>query len=50
MKRLINAVFANVDVLGPHVHEGCFDLIDSDGYILVPEIWDDLIRPGITLQ
>ncbi|KAH7274948.1 hypothetical protein B0J15DRAFT_473864 [Fusarium solani] len=49
MKRLINAVFANVDVLGPHVHEGCFDLIDSDGYILVPEIWDDLIQPGMNI-
>lgn len=49
MHRLLNAVFANVDILGPHVRDGRFYLEDSDGYQLVPELWDDLIRPGMDI-
>ncbi|KAL2691381.1 hypothetical protein Neosp_001766 [[Neocosmospora] mangrovei] len=47
--RLLNAAFAGVDVLGPHVCDGHFYLEDSDGYQLVPELWDDLIRPGMNI-
>ena len=49
MSRLINALFAKVDALGPHVHAGHFDLVDSDGYFMAPELWDDLIRPGMDI-
>lgn len=62
MKQLIDTAFRKVDVLGPHVLEGHFDLLDSDpfrspdgasgqdAHIILPEIWEDLVHPGMTVS
>lgn len=33
-------------MIGPHVQEGHFDLIDSNGAIMLPSLWTSLIKPG----
>lgn len=38
--------FLHVDILGPRVHEGHFDLIGSDGGKLSPQTWERLLQPG----
>ncbi|KAF2093732.1 hypothetical protein NA57DRAFT_61435 [Rhizodiscina lignyota] len=52
MKSLIDQAFLHVDVLGPHVHQGRFDLVDSEGQIILPAVWETSIEPGasITMQ
>ncbi|RSL82859.1 hypothetical protein CEP51_004873 [Fusarium floridanum] len=49
LKKLIDAAFVQVDVLGSHVEEGHFDLIGPDDIVMLPEIWDDLIQPGMNI-
>lgn len=46
MEDLIKQAFAHVDVIGPHVHEGHYDLMGPDGEIILPIIWDKTIQPG----
>jgi hypothetical protein len=35
----------HVDVLGPRVMEGQYDLIGPDGEIILPSIWEQVIQP-----
>ncbi|KAI1326146.1 hypothetical protein F5Y16DRAFT_400683 [Xylariaceae sp. FL0255] len=42
---LIKQAFLHVDVLGPHVQAGHYDLIGPDGEIILPQIWEKLIQP-----
>ena len=46
MEDLIKQAFAHVDVIGPHVQEGHYDLMGPDGEIILPIIWDTTIQPG----
>ncbi|ROV87887.1 hypothetical protein VMCG_10291 [Cytospora schulzeri] len=46
MEDLIKQAFAHVDVIGPHVQEGHYDLMGPDGEIILPVIWDKTIQPG----
>ncbi|KUI52761.1 hypothetical protein VP1G_00071 [Cytospora mali] len=46
MEDLIKQAFAHVDVIGPHVQEGHYDLMGPDGDIILPIIWDKTIQPG----
>lgn len=46
MEELIKQAFLHVDVLGPHVQEGHYDLIGPNGDIILPEIWEQVIEPG----
>lgn len=46
MEDLIKQAFAHVDVIGPHVQEGHYDLMGPDGEIILPIIWDKTIQPG----
>lgn len=46
MEDLIKQAFLHVDVIGPHVQEGHYDLMGPDGEIILPMIWDKTIQPG----
>jgi hypothetical protein len=45
MEELIKQAFLHVDVIGPHVHEGHYDLVGPDGEIILPQIWETMIQP-----
>ncbi|KAL6408842.1 hypothetical protein AUP68_07788 [Ilyonectria robusta] len=61
LKTLIESAFHQVDVVGPHVMAGRFDIIGShsaigpnaalekDGKIILPEVWEDFIQPGMAV-
>ncbi|KAI1757591.1 hypothetical protein F4782DRAFT_135191 [Xylaria castorea] len=46
MQELIEAAFLHVDVLGPEVRAGHYDLIGPDGMIILPSTWEEIIQPG----
>ncbi|KAK4948323.1 hypothetical protein LTR10_012857 [Elasticomyces elasticus] len=48
MELLIKQAFMPVarDFLSEHVHKGHYDLIGSDGQVMLPQLWDTMIRPG----
>lgn len=45
MEELIKQAFLHVEVLGPLVQQGHFDLIGPDGEIILPAVWDKVIQP-----
>lgn len=45
MEELIKQAFSHVDVIGPHVQAGHYDLIGPNGEIILPQIWDKVIEP-----
>lgn len=46
MQDLIIQAFAHVDVLGPHVRHGHFDLEGPEGELIRKEAWDTTVQPG----
>lgn len=36
----------HIEVIGPHVFEGHYDLVGPDGSILLPQVWETIIEPG----
>ncbi len=44
MEDLIKQAFMHVDVLGPHVHQGHYDLM-VDGTIILPTLWEKVMEP-----
>ena len=46
MEELIKQAFLHVDVIGPHVYEGHYDLVGPDGQIVLPQVWQSLVQPG----
>ncbi|PMD53237.1 uncharacterized protein K444DRAFT_541806 [Hyaloscypha bicolor E] len=45
MEKLITQAFLHVDVIGPHVVEGHYDLIGPNGEIILPRVWETSIEP-----
>ena len=45
METLIKQAFLHVDVIGEHVHQGRYDLTGPDGEIILPQVWDTMIKP-----
>src|SRR5579862_9182392 len=45
MEELIKQAFLHVDVIGPHVHEGHYDLVGPNGEIILPQVWETMIEP-----
>jgi hypothetical protein len=45
MEELIKQAFLHVDVIGPHVHEGHYDLVGPDGEIILPQVWETIVQP-----
>lgn len=45
MEELIKQAFLHVDIIGPHVHQGHYDLVGPDGEIILPQVWEIVIQP-----
>ena len=45
MEELIKQAFVQVEDLGPHVQDGRYDLTGPDGEIILPQVWDIVVRP-----
>lgn len=52
MKSLIEQAFLYVEPIGQHVHDGHYDLIGPDGEIILPQVWETMVKPdwSITMQ
>ncbi|KAK3368388.1 hypothetical protein B0H63DRAFT_528757 [Podospora didyma] len=46
MRELINEAYLHVDIIGPHVLDGHFDLVGPNGELILPSMWNSTIRPG----
>lgn len=49
MEELIYQAFLNVPSIGPHVSEGHYDLVGRNGDILLPQLWEEVIEPGMKI-
>jgi len=45
MEALIKQAFAHIDVIGEHVLQQHYDLIGPDGQIILPQVWDVMVKP-----
>ncbi|PMD42929.1 hypothetical protein L207DRAFT_382161, partial [Hyaloscypha variabilis F] len=45
MEELIKQAFLHIDVIGPHVAEGHYDLVNPDGEIILPQAWELSVEP-----
>lgn len=50
MEELINQAFIHVEIIGPHVQEGHYDLISPQGVIVLPATWEHFVRPGWVVE
>ncbi|KAH8889095.1 hypothetical protein GQ53DRAFT_843159 [Thozetella sp. PMI_491] len=50
MKDRITDVFLHVDVIGPHVRDGHYDLLGENGQIIPASEWSATIRPGTNIS
>ena len=46
---LVKQAFLHVDIIGPKVGAGQFDIADRKGRIILPECWESLVEPGCEL-
>lgn len=49
MEELIRQAFLHVEVIGPHVAEGHYDLVGPSGDIILPQVWDTVVEPDWTV-
>lgn len=49
MEELIKLAFVHVDIIGPLVHEGSYDLVGPDGGIVLPQAWENIVQPGMAI-
>ena len=45
MEDLIKQAFQSVEVIGPQVQRGQFDLIGPNGEIILPQVWEKVVEP-----
>ncbi len=38
-----------MDVIGPHVAEGHYDLVGPNGEILLPQVWESMVEPDCSI-
>lgn len=50
MHDLIKQAFNHVEVIGPQVHRGQYDLIGPDGQIILPQIWEKVVEPDWSIE
>lgn len=52
MEELIKKAFEGVDVIGPYVQEGHYDLIGPNGEVILPAVWEKVVEPdwSITMK
>ena len=49
MEDLIRQAFLHVDIIGPHVAEGHYDLIGPNNEIILPGVWETVVEPDWTI-
>lgn len=49
MEDCIRQAFIHVDQFSQHVSDGHYDLIGPNGDIILPQVWEAMIRPGWTV-
>src|SRR6266536_4822303 len=49
MEELIRQAFLHVEVIGPHVAEGHYDLVGPNGEIILPQVWETMVEPDWTI-
>jgi hypothetical protein len=49
VEELIRSAFLHVEVIGPHVAEGHYDLVGPNGEIILPPIWETVVEPDWTI-
>lgn len=49
MEELIRQAFLHVEVIGPHVAEGHYDLVGPNGDIILPQVWETAVEPDWTI-
>lgn len=47
---LVNQAFLHVDVIGAYVQQGHYDLMGLDGAIILPQLWDSMVRPDMEIS
>jgi hypothetical protein len=45
MENLITQAFLHVEIIGPHVAQGHYDLVGPHGEIVLPQVWDEMVEP-----
>jgi hypothetical protein len=50
MKALIDQAFLYVEPIGKHVHDGHYDLIGPDGEIILPQVWETMVKPDWSIH
>lgn len=45
MEDLIKQAFLHVEIIGPHVAEGHYDLVGPNGEIILPQVWETMVEP-----
>ncbi|KUL85233.1 hypothetical protein ZTR_08954 [Talaromyces verruculosus] len=49
MEELIRQAFLHVEIIGPHVAEGHYDLVGPNGDIILPQVWETVVEPDWTV-
>jgi hypothetical protein len=49
LERLVREAFIHITVIGPHVYEGHYDLVEPDGDIILPSVWEHVVVPGMSV-
>lgn len=49
MEGLIRQAFLHIEVIGPHVAEGHYDLVGPNGDIILPQVWETVVEPDWTV-
>jgi flagellar basal body rod protein FlgF len=49
MEDLIKQAFLHVEIIGPHVAEGHYDLVGPNGEIILPQVWETMVEPDWTI-
>ncbi len=49
MEDLIRQAFLHIEIIGPHVAEGHYDLVGPSGDIILPQVWETVVEPDWTI-
>ncbi|KAK5107828.1 hypothetical protein LTR62_000642 [Meristemomyces frigidus] len=50
METLIRQAFLHIDGIGEHVMQGHYDLQGPDGEIILPQVWETVVKPDWTIS
>jgi hypothetical protein len=49
MEELIKQAFLYVNIVGPQVREGRYNLVNSNGEIILPQRWETTVQPDMAI-